>query len=88
MAKGEEMAKLIDFKCRYAEYTGISKELAAAEGLSLPEAYMDSDSLAKLALAMNGKDGYCVLPIDPITEAENLGASIKYDDSPLGPEKS
>lgn len=57
MAKGEEMAKLIDFKCRYAEYTGISKELAAAEGLSLPEAYMDSDSLAKLALAMNGKDG-------------------------------
>ena len=87
MAKGEEMAKLIDFKCRYAEYTGISKELAAAEGLSLPEAYMDSDSLAKLALAMNRKDGYCVLPIDPITEAENLGASLKYDDSPLGPRK-
>ena len=88
MEKGEEMAKLIDFKCRYAEYTGISKELAAAEGLSLPEAYMDSDSLVRLAMAMNGKDGYCVLPMDPTTEAENLGAAIKYDDSPLGPRKA
>ena len=83
------MAKLIDYKCRYAEYTGISGEVAASEGLTLPEAYMNASSLAKLAQAMEKeKTGYCVLPVDPVLEAENMGVSVKFDDSPLGPRKA
>lgn len=83
------MAKLIDYKCRYAEYTGISGEIAASEGLTLPEAYMNASSLARLAQAMEkGKSDYCVLPVDPVLEAENMGASVKFDDSPLGPRKA
>lgn len=78
------MAKLIDFHCRYAEFSGISKETAEANGLSIPQAYMRADSIAKLAIAL----GMNVLPFDPVLEAENLGAKIKYDDSNLGPRKA
>lgn len=76
------MAKLIDYKCRYAEYSGLSREDAAAKGLSLPQAYCSAEDLAALA-------GTCdaVLPFDPVLEAENLGSRIRMDDSPLGPRK-
>lgn len=43
------MAKLIDFKCKYAEYSGISKEKASEKGLSLPESYFHAEQIAKLA---------------------------------------
>jgi len=75
------MAKLIDYQCKYAQYSGMSKEDAAAKGLSLPEAYFHAEQIAALV----GDDP--VLPFDPVLEAENLGAKIKYDDSPLGPRK-
>ena len=75
------MAKLIDFKCRYADYQGISKTEAEAMGLSLPDAYLHGETIAKL-IGGNG-----VLPFDPVLEAENLGASVKLDDSSLGPRK-
>ena len=78
------MAKLIDFHCRYAEFTGISKETAETSGLSIPQAYMRADDIAKLAIAL----GVNVLPFDPVLEAENLGAKVKYDDSNLGPRKA
>ena len=75
------MSKLIDYSCKYAEYSGISKEDAAAKGLSLPEAYFSADAIAALA----GENP--VLPFDPVLEAESMGAKIKFDDSPLGPRK-
>ena len=75
------MAKLIDYRCRYADYSGISKEAAEEKGLSLPEAYLCAEQIALLA----GSEA--VLPFDPVLEAENMGAEIKFDDSPLGPRK-
>lgn len=75
------MAKLIDFKCNYAEYSGISRDSAAEMGLTLPECYMTAQQIAKLA------GQHAVLPFDPVLEAENLGAKIKFDDSSLGPRK-
>ena len=75
------MAKLIDYSCKYAEYSGMSKEEAAAKGLSLPEAYFSAEAIAALA----GENA--VLPFDPVLEAESMGAKIKFDDSPLGPRK-
>lgn len=75
------MAKLIDYSCRYAEYTGISEKDARAKGLSLPEAYFTSQQIAALA----GENP--VLPFDPVLEAEAMGAKIKFDASPLGPRK-
>lgn len=75
------MAKLIDYTCRYSDYHGMSKEDAAAKGLILPEAYCHAEQIAKLAGMQ------AVLPFDPIVEAEAMGASVKMDDSPLGPRK-
>lgn len=75
------MAKLIDFKCKYAEYSGISKDKAAEKGLSLPACYLQAEQIVKLA------GNQAVLPFDPVLEAENLGAKIKFDDSSLGPRK-
>ena len=76
------MAKLMDYRCRYNEYHGMSKDDAAAKGLSLPEAYCHADQIAKLAGMQ------AVLPFDPIIEAEAMGAKVKMDDSPLGPRKA
>lgn len=52
------MAKLIDYRCRYADYSGISKEAAQEKGLSLPEAYLCAEEIALLA----GSEA--VLPFD------------------------
>lgn len=76
------MAKLIDYRCRYTEYHGMSKDEAAAKGLSLPEAYCHAEQIIKLAGMQ------AVLPFDPIIEAEAMGAKVKMDDSPLGPRKA
>ncbi|MGC2871989.1 uroporphyrinogen decarboxylase family protein [Ihubacter sp. mB4P-1] len=75
------MAKLIDYKCRYAAYNGLSKEDAESKGLRLPDALCSAEQIAKLA------GNHAVLPFDPVLEAENLGAQIKLDDSSLGPRK-
>ncbi len=75
------MAKVIDYSCKYAEYSGMSKEDAAAKGLTLPDAYFQAEQIAALA----GQNA--VLPFDPVLEAESMGAKIKFDDSPLGPRK-
>lgn len=75
------MAKLLDYKCKYADYSGMSKSDAESKGLSIPEAYFHAEQIAALA----GSDA--VLPFDPVLEAENIGAHITFDDSPLGPRK-
>ena len=75
------MAKLIDYRCRYAEYSGMSKDDAETKGLHLPEAYCHAEQIAALA----GSDA--ILPFDPVLEAEAMGAKVTMDDSPLGPRK-
>ena len=42
------MAKLTDFNCRYAEYRGMTAEDAQAMGLSLPDAYLHGETIARL----------------------------------------
>lgn len=83
------MAKLIDFKCRYADYRGVTPEYAASLGLKLPDLYLNAEDMVKLALKIKGdkNSNFCKLPLDTCVEAENLGAMIKYDESPLGPRK-
>ena len=76
------MAKLIDYRCRYTEFHGMSKDDAATKGLSLPEAYCHADQIVQLAGMQ------AVLPFDPVIEAEAMGAKVKMDDSPLGPRKA
>lgn len=76
------MARLIDYKCRYAAYSGISKDDAQSKGLRLPDALCSAEQLAKLA------GSNVILPFDPVLEAENLGARVTLDDSPLGPRKA
>ncbi|MGF6375852.1 uroporphyrinogen-III decarboxylase [Clostridiales Family XIII bacterium PM5-7] len=78
------MNKLIDFHCRYAEFSGISKEVTDAHGLIIPDAYKTAADIAKLAIATNTH----VLPFDPVLEAENIGGLVKYDESNLGPRKA
>jgi len=84
------MAKLVDFKCQYADYRGITPEYAASLGMKLPDLYLHAEDMVKLALQIKQerKSSFCKLPFDTCVEAENLGGMIKYDESPLGPRKS
>ena len=59
------MAKLIDFKCKYAEYSGISKEKASEKGLSLPESYFHAEQIAKLA------GSQAVLPFEDVYKRQS-----------------
>lgn len=83
------MAKIKDFKCQYADYRGIDRELADSLGLKLPDLYKNSSDMAAYAKAIKERDGniYCQLPFDTSVEGEALGAVLKYDESPLGPRK-
>lgn len=83
------MAKLKDFKCRYADYSGIDRKFVASLGLALPDLYKNSSDMAVYAKAVKERDEsiYCKLPFDTSVEGEALGAVLKYDESPLGPRK-
>lgn len=83
------MGKMVDFKCEYANYTGIDKEFVSSLGLALPDMYHRGEDMAVYAKAIKEKDGtlYCKLPFDTAVEGEALGAVLKYDESPLGPRK-
>lgn len=83
------MTKLVDFKCQYADYKGITPEYAQSLGLKLPELYLKAEDMATLARVIKEErdSTFCKLPVDNCVEAENLGAVIRYDDSPLGPRK-
>ena len=83
------MAKLIDFKCKYANFKGIDKDYFKSIGLEIPDAYHHAKTIAKISQSIKLKENnvFCMLPFDPVIEAEALGAKIKYDDSNLGPRK-
>lgn len=84
------MAKLIDYKCRYSEFTGISSEFVAALGFQLPDVYKEAEGIAAMAAAIRKAHDnvFCIPSFDPVIEAENMGADIKFDESNLGPRKN
>ena len=83
------MAKLIDYKCRYSDYKGVSQEYANSLGVKIPDLYLKAEDMIVLSLAQKKERGatFCKLPFDTAVQAENIGAIINYDTSPLGPRK-
>jgi uroporphyrinogen-III decarboxylase len=83
------MPKLIDFKCQYADFRGVTPEYAETLGVKLPDLYLNAEDMATLAMEIKKErnSSFCKLPFDTCVEAENLGAVIQYDESPLGPRK-
>lgn len=83
------MPKLVDFKCQYADYMGITPKYAETLGMKLPDLYLNAEDMVTLAMEIKKerKSSFCKLPLDTCVEAENLGAIIRYDESPLGPRK-
>ena len=84
------MKKPKDFTCKYADYNQLTPEFVAPLGLKIPDLYLDAEGMAKAAAYVKNvnRSRYCKLPFDTCVEAENLGAPIKYDRSPLGPRKA
>ncbi len=84
------MAKIKDYECKYASYNRLTPEVVAPLGLKIPDLYCKAEDLAKVAVHIKKENGYpyCSLPYDTAVHAENLGAPIQYDESPLGPRKA
>lgn len=77
------MAKLIDYPCKHNEYKGLPIDKFIEAGIEIPASYNIADKLVEMARL----EDFHYFPIDPVLEAENLGALIKMDQSPLGPRK-
>jgi uroporphyrinogen-III decarboxylase len=79
-----------DYICKDNTFTGISKEFASENGLSLPKLYQNAEDLFKVSALIQRQENnpFCVLPFDPSLTAEAKGADIKLDDSNLGPRKN
>ena len=78
------MAKLIDYPCKHNAYSGLPIDKFIEAGLEIPASYGNSDTIVEIARVAD----LHYFPLDPVLEAENMGASIKMDDSPLGPRKA
>lgn len=83
------MGKLVDFKCEDRIFVGIRPEFAEEHGWKLPDLYKNAEAMAEASIAIKeaGRASVCKLPFDTAVLAENLGAVLKYDMSPLGPRK-
>lgn len=83
------MGKLVDYKCRYADFRGTDSEILDRLGLKRPDVFMKSADMAAYAGALREKTGapYCKLPFDTFVEGEAMGAQLVYDDSISGPRK-
>lgn len=81
------MNKIIDFRCRYNDEVGVSKEIIEATGLKFPEAYKKWDTMVKLSLALkeNNNSPFCFLPFCHTVEGEALGGIINLGDENIGP---
>lgn len=78
------MAKLIDYPCKHNAYSGLPIDKFIEAGLEIPASYGNSDTIVEIARVAD----LHYFPLDPVLEAENMGALIKMDDSPLGPRKA
>lgn len=81
------MRKLVDYPCKPHDAVGFSPEMIARTGLSFPESYHHSRSLATLALAVKEEKNYpfCMLPFCHTIEAEALGGKIDLGNGLIGP---
>ena len=72
------MATIADFHCTFDNSAGICPEVAAAAGVSFPDAYLQRDSMIKLSLALKAHEGvdFCKLPFCHTLEGEAMGGQI------------
>ena len=81
------MQTIIDFNCTYDNSAGINETITEKLNLQFPEAYLEQDSMVKLALALKEHDGanFCEMPFCHTVEAEAMGGKIQYGDGKTGP---
>lgn len=83
------MGKLVDYKCRYADFQGMDAELMKQLSIKVPDVFRNAVEMSIYAEALMEKTGvpYCKLPFDTFAEGEAMGAQLIYDDSLNGPRK-
>ena len=81
------MAKIIDFNCTFQYSVGINENVTKKLDLKFPDAYMKSETMAEIALAIKEYDGatFCELPFCHTVEAESIGGLVNYGDEKAGP---
>ena len=81
------MAKIADFHCTYDNASGFGTWVKEENGISFPEAYLEHEAMAALALAVkkHNRAAVCQLPFCHTLEAEALGGIIRLGDGLMGP---
>ena len=81
------MQTIVDFNCTYDNSVGIHDAITEKLNLKFPEAYLESDAMLQLALALKKHDGaaFCEMPFCHTVEAEAMGGKIYYGDEKTGP---
>ena len=81
------MGEIKDFNCTYDNSAGINGEVTEGLGLCFPDAYLHSDTMAKLSKALKEHDNapFCELPFCHTVEAEAMGGIINYGNEKTGP---
>lgn len=81
------MAKIVDFKCEIANYSGFSPEILTKYQPDFPESYVDPDKMIVLSEAHKEESGnkVCILPFCHTMEAEAFGGIINLSEGVYGP---
>lgn len=81
------MAEIKDFLCTYDNASENNPEVAAALGLTFPDAYLHAETMAVLSKANKEKAGgfACILPFCHTVEAEAMGGIITLGNAEAGP---
>lgn len=81
------MAEIKDFVCTYDNAAENNPEVAAALGLTFPDAYLHAETMAELSKANKEKTGgfACILPFCHTVEAEAMGGSVTLGNEIAGP---
>lgn len=76
-----------DFHCGYDNFTGISADIVRGLDLQFPDAYVQSEPMARLAQAVKRQlnAAFCCLPYCHTTEGDAMGAKVVYGDAATGP---
>lgn len=77
------MPKLVDYPCKHNDYKGLPINKFQEAGIDIPAAYCSAEKIVEMSKVAD----FHYFPLDPVLEAENLGALIKMDANPLGPRK-
>lgn len=81
------MADIKDFICTYDNSAGITEEVTKKLNLTFPDAYLYSDSMVELSIALKEHDQavFCEMPFCHTVEGEAMGGKITYGDGKTGP---